>query len=278
MTESSVDLTSTELIDIWREELTDIVLLCESLTDEQWLASTPCPGWTVADVIAHLIDVESMVAADPRPDHVPDWAGLPHATTDFGRLTEVGVDYRRGRTQDELLDELTAIVARRQEELLAIAPGTEVKGPTGASLPIERMLRVRIFDAWVHEQDIRTALGSDGGWGSDAAWVALMQMVAALPFIWARKAKAPAGAVLRLVIVGGGPSDDVFVTVDEAGMGSRTAPMTEPVIEISMTWPAFMQLSCGRIGADDPALIGKVEVNGDPKLGHAVLAGLAITP
>ena len=41
----------------------------------------------------------------------------------------------------------------------------------------------RTFDTWVHEQDIRSAIGEEGGWDTDPARVASLQMIRALPYV-----------------------------------------------------------------------------------------------
>ena len=138
----------TELLDVWQESLETIIAVCTPLTDEQWGTQTPCPGWTVADVVAHAIDLEQFFGEEPRPDHQPDWEALPHATGDFGRFTEVGVDARRGRDPHDLLTELQATIERRRAQLDALPQDVKVLGPTGTMLTLDRFLRVRIFDTY----------------------------------------------------------------------------------------------------------------------------------
>jgi len=82
----------SQLIDIWQGSLQAIVDLAEGLDDRAWVQLTPCPGWTVGDLVAHTTDIEQMLAGDPRPQHEPEWDSLPHAMGDVGRFTEVGVD------------------------------------------------------------------------------------------------------------------------------------------------------------------------------------------
>jgi uncharacterized protein (TIGR03083 family) len=270
--------TVTELVAIWQAELTAVADLCETLTDEQWNAVTPCPGWTVADVVTHLDDVEGYLGGEPRPDHSPDWDALPHAKGDFGRFTEVGVDARRGRPQAVAIAELRDRIARRRVQLDVVPEGGVVMGVRGTPVPATTMLSMRIFDAWVHEEDIRTAVGVDGGWNSDAAGIAFMQIVAALPYVWAHNAKAPVGSTLAVSVIGAGMHHDDAVTVDESGRGVRIPFSADTDVQMSIMWPAYMRLSCGRLRPGDPSLVDRVELTGDPALGLALLEGLTITP
>ena len=48
-----------------------VIALCTDLSEAQWKTATGCPGWTVQDNIAHLIDYESRALGRPAPDHQP---------------------------------------------------------------------------------------------------------------------------------------------------------------------------------------------------------------
>jgi uncharacterized protein (TIGR03083 family) len=148
-------MTSRQL-QTWSAAITNFHDLAESVED--WSIGTPCPGWSIADLVSHTIDLESMLAADPRPEHSPDWAALPHIDSDFGRLTEIGVDYRRGRSRDELLAELTDAHARAVARIESLPPDASIPWLRGDT-PIPRLLGMRTFDVWVHEQDARVAAG-----------------------------------------------------------------------------------------------------------------------
>lgn len=271
--------TVPELLDTWQQALDDVAALCETLTPEEWQALSPCPGWTVSDVVAHVIDLEQLFGGEPRPDHEPDWADLPHVTDDFGRLTETGVDYRRGREPGVLLAELRATTHRRRQQLDALPLDAEVFGPpAGRMMGLDRFLRTRTFDTWVHEQDIRWAVGRDGGWNTEPAGIAFVLMVGALPYVWGRTVKAPAGSTLRLTVTGPEIRHQSAVTVGEDGRGVLISSVTDPTVTAEMTWPAFMRLSCGRVAVGDPWLVGKVELVGDPDLCARLLPAMSIAP
>lgn len=266
------------LLDIWQEALLSVADLCDPLTQEQWLAPTPCPGWTVADVAAHVTDIEQLFGGEPRPDHSPDWSVLPHVTNEFSQMTEVGVDVRRGVPKDVVLAELRATIERRRAQLDALPTDAEVFGPSGGMEPLSRFLMTRTFDTWVHEQDIRAAVGEDGGWGTDPAHVASRQMIRALPYVWGRTVKAPAGSTVRVTITGPGVEAQACARVGDDGRGAACDPVEFPTVDLVVTWPDFMALSCGRTATDDPGLRDRMTLSGDPHLCEALLAGLSITP
>jgi uncharacterized protein (TIGR03083 family) len=278
MVQLDADPDDRELIDIWQQALGSVIGLCASLDDAQWNASTPCPGWTVADVAAHLVDIEQLMAGAPRPDHEPDWAALPHVDRDFSRFAEVGVDVRRGAPRDAVLDELRAVIAMRRIQLDATPEGAEVIGPLGNPTTLNRMLRMRTFDTWVHEQDIRKAIGQDGNWQSAQAIIAFQQMTRSLPVVWSRADPTSAGDTVHVEITGPDLVADLYVEIAQDGRGQACAALASPTVHLTASWPDFMRLECGRVGIDDPALRSRIRLAGDPGLGAALLAGLAITP
>jgi uncharacterized protein (TIGR03083 family) len=278
MDSTEINPTDPELIDIWQQALEDVLRVSASLDDEQWLAATPCPGWTVADVVAHLVAIEQVLAGTPQPAHDPDWSLLPHVSNDFGRFTEVGVDARRGHTREEVLTELRDAIAIRRAQLDAVPAGEQVIGPLGNPTTIERMLRIRTFDTWVHEQDIRTATANDGGWDTTPAVIAFQQMIRSLPVAWGKNAQAPVGATVHMNVTGPGPQADIYVDVIEAGRGQACPPVPEPTVSLTLSWPDYMRLSAGRIDVNDSALRQRIELTGDVALAEAMLSALTITP
>ena len=76
------------LLDAWEGSLRAVVGLGRALSPAQWEAPTECPGWSAGDVVRHLCWVESFLANRADAPHEVDWAAHPHATSDFGRLTE----------------------------------------------------------------------------------------------------------------------------------------------------------------------------------------------
>lgn len=262
-------------IDTWHQSMTQIITLCEPLDDAQWQAQTPCPGWTVADVVAHLIDVEAMLAGDPRPNHQPDWSSLPHVNSDFGRATEVGVDVRRGRSKGDVLGELRTMLPRREAELRA-ADGP-VRGIFGNSVDLDLLLSMRIFDSWVHEQDIRTAIDQPGGLDSIAAQHAAQLMLRGLPKAWGKGVAPAVGTTLRITITGPDIEADTTLVIDDEG---RAVPTEAPApdVHLTMSWPHYALAASGRVDIQDAQWRAGVTTVGDPDLVDRTLRALNIAP
>lgn len=266
----------SELTVIWQDSLLAVVDLTDEATPEQWGALTPCPGWTVGDLVAHVIDIEQVLGQEPRPDHVPDFAALPHATGDVGRFTEVGVDWRRGRSPHAVVTELRETIARRRAQLDAVPEGGEVLSPFGRPTTMERLLRMRILDTWVHEQDIREALGQPGGMDTPAAMVTLQQFLGGLPKVWAKQAQAPEGATIHLVIADAGRGVEAWAIAGAEGLGETCDPVPAPTVAITLTWRDYLALSAGRETASE--VMPRVTLHGDGDLGRRMLGAMTQTP
>ena len=259
--------------------MSDIRQVGGSLDSEQWLAPTSCPGWTVADVIAHLVDIESLLAGDPRPDHVPNWAELPHAESDFGRYTEVGVDARRVSTQEQLLAEFDVILQRRRDQLASGSHelDSQVPGFLGASIPLSRLLHMRVFDSWIHSQDIRDAVGQVGAIDSPGARVTRTMMLDSLPRIWGKAVQAPVGSVLEVQITGPGLEAQTQVVI---GADGRAAFTTDEVadVELFMSWPCAVRVMAGRTTSAAALVDATMRAQGDQALIDRLVINLSIAP
>jgi len=247
----------------WRLTLESILTLGHTLSDTEWSSPTECPKWTVKDVYAHLIGGERwMATGHPQPEDYQAWSAEP-------------VLARRDATPAAILDELREVYEQRlmEVERNAIDPAAPAHLPTGAAVTLETLLRSRVFDVWAHEQDIRRAVGRPGNLASPAAALTGEWLVAALPRIVAKDAKAPPGATVRLTTTGE-VAMDVAVVVDRSGRGRIVAPGRSAQTHLTLRWESYTRLSAGRgTGTDHD-----VRVTGDRALADRVLAHLAVAP
>ncbi|MFD3662970.1 maleylpyruvate isomerase family mycothiol-dependent enzyme [Streptomyces sp. NPDC058659] len=102
------------------------------LDDRQWEQPSLCDGWTVHDVVAHLVDTY-------RTTRLGFVLGLARARFDFDRQNSAGVARERGTTPQETLERLRRVAAR-------------------TSTP-PAPLDSRLVEEVVHGEDIRRPLG-----------------------------------------------------------------------------------------------------------------------
>lgn len=246
---------------------------CRSLDDEGWDRSTRLPGWSVRDVVSHVIATEAMLAG--RAPTAGETADALHVRNDIGRFNESGVADRRSRTGAEIIAELQAVTAERLEQLSRMsATQFEEEAWTPAGLATYgRFMQIRLFDCWVHELDLRDALGLDGYVGPPAVDVALDEVATALGYAVGKRAAAPDGSSVA-VIVSGDDRRRYDVVVDGRARLSET-PVLAPTATIATDLVTFAALIGGRIDPEVPLDDGRVELLGDEVLARRVATHLA---
>ena len=271
------------LLDAWEQTLRGVSMLGRIVTPTQWEAPTECPGWSAGDIVRHLSWAEALLAGHRDPEHEVDWTRFPHVDGDFARMTETGVDVRRGQTQMESCDELDGLIDLRLAQIMSLddlSLESEVLGLFGSQVPLERLLRIRVFDAWTHLQDVRRAVGHPGDLATPGAQVSALQMARSTSYVLARSIEAPAGTTWRVTVTGpiafercAGIDDDLRgVDID-----SVSRPETS-TIALDTDWETYARLGAGRLDVTAPEVLERAHVTGDPELAAKVLESLAITP
>ncbi|MFC8366954.1 maleylpyruvate isomerase family mycothiol-dependent enzyme [Streptomyces sp. NPDC057239] len=263
--------------DAWTHSIEAISELVQPLPEADWNRRTPCPGWSVRDVVSHVIGLDSEMYGDPRPIHTLP-RDLFHVTNDHQRYMEMQVDVRRHHTSPEMTSELELMIIRRNRQLRNEnrEPGTTVRGPLGTELTLEESMRRHAFAVWVHEQDLRTALGRPGNLDSPGAYIARDVLLAELPRVVAELAQAPRSSAVVLDVHG--PVEFLrTIRVDIQGRGTlETAPALGPAAALTLDWETYVRLACGRVTAE--AVTDRVKTEGDLDLAAAILRHFAVTP
>jgi uncharacterized protein (TIGR03083 family) len=136
--------------------------LLAGLSAEQWCAPSRCEGWSVQDVIAHLVSVNQFWASSV----VAGLSGTPSrvlAAFDPAAHPPLLIAAMRSLTPAEVLEQF---VASNRAFLDALAPLDDDGWSTIAESPAGHVsLRLLAFhalwDSWIHERDIALPLGLD---------------------------------------------------------------------------------------------------------------------
>jgi uncharacterized protein (TIGR03083 family) len=263
-----------ELVETWRQAIAAFVAVAREVPEDQWQLPTDLEGWTVKDNVAHTAHLEAILAG--APEETLQVAEAPHIRNLSGHYTEQGVAARRDRDMASLLEELESAVATRYAALQADPPtdgaGSPPRTPGGVPWSNERLLSNRPLDIWMHEQDIRRAIGRPGGFDTPAARHTIAVFGDALPMVVGKRVAPPAGTTVRVDVPDAALSWTVAVTAD--GRAAGVDPVEAPTVRITLAAEDFVVLAGGRRGAE--ATSPKLE--GDTDLGNAVLASLAVTP
>ncbi|RFU87105.1 maleylpyruvate isomerase family mycothiol-dependent enzyme [Streptomyces triticagri] len=263
--------------DAWTHSVTAISELVTPLAEGEWNWATPCPGWSVRDLVSHVIGLDCEMLGDPRPIHTLP-RDLYHVQTEIQRYMEMQVDIRRHHTAPEMTSELEYTIIRRSRQLRNETrdPGTLVRGPLGSEETLESATRRRAFDVWVHEQDLRTTLNKPGNLDSPGALVTRDELLTYLPKVVAKRASAPANSAVVFDVQG--PLEFLrTVRIDADGRGTiDSAPSLGPAVTISTDWETFFKLACGRVKLS--SVTDRIKAEGDQDLARAILERFSITP
>lgn len=244
----------------------DIDALLTSLTPEEWATQTECPGWTVQDNISHIIGTESMILGRQAPAHEP--GTKPWVKNPIGEGNEIHVDYRRSWAPDKVLGEYREVTSERIAALEAMSDddlGAESWTPVGPGT-VRDLVNVRIMDCWVHEQDIRRAVGKPGGLEGPVAMHAFGRHSGAMGFVVGKKVGAPDGTTVVVDVTGAGT---IAVRVEGKRANALPEPPSDPDVRLTMDLETFNRLCCGR--GDVSEVASGVKIEGDEDLGRRVV-------
>lgn len=261
------------LVQTWSASAQAVLDLADTLSTHDLTLPTDLPGWTVGDVLAHLAHLESELAGNEPVLAAEDAIPGDAADDPFRSYTERGVAARRGRSSQQIRAELQAAVRDLRVTLVAPDPAPPPEGFPRPGTTWQALLRDRIVDFWMHEQDIRRAVGRPGGWDSPGARHTIGTFAAALPFVVGKKVRPPAGTSVSWVVTGPTPPIDVTIRMDDDAR-ARSVSGVEPDVRLVMSSEAFVLLAGGRRTPEQVS----VEIDGDPDLGAACLAAMTVTP
>jgi uncharacterized protein (TIGR03083 family) len=262
-----------ELVDVWRQAIREFVALARDVPEHQWHLPTDLDGWSVKDNVAHTAHLEAVLAGAPE-ETVPVEEGA-HVRGLSGVYTEQGVVARRDRDMGALADEIEQSVATRSAALDADPPtdgsAPPPKTPGDAPWSTATLLSNRPLDIWMHEQDIRRAIGRPGGFDTPAARHTIEVLGRALPMVLGKRVAPPAGTTVQVDVPEAGQS--WTVRMGEDGRAALVEDAGDPSARITLTAEEFVVLAGGRRGVEstDP------KIEGDTELGRAVLDNLAVT-
>lgn len=256
----------------WR----DIDGLLQTLDTDHWAAPTSLPGWTVHDVVAHMVGTQSLLQGVPTPEVDVDVSTLDHVRNDIGALNERWVRKLRGLPSAELHEMFRAVTAQRRSELSDL-PGEQWDSITATPAGPDsygRFMRVRVFDCWMHELDIRDAVDRPANADElvgPASALALDEMAASMGFVVGKLGGAPDGARVRIELTG--PlSREINVAIQGRGRVVQDFGAEQPTSTITLDAVLFTRIAGGRTTAasHDEA----VSYGGDAVVGRRIVEHL----
>ena len=241
-------------------------------TESDWKAPTRCPGWSVQDVASHLVATERMLAGLPLSSHSA--APAPHVRNPIGQFNENEADARRGLPGAAVYAEWREVSGVRRAALRGADESyftTETDTPTGRA-PMIEFVHLRVLDCWIHEQDVRAAVGPEGNRTGPGLEITVDRLARSLPMVVGKRAAAGDGARVEVRLTGAAARRYAI------GVAGGRAAFADPAAGDSaatLTMDAwdYVWLATGRA---DGAARGRVRVEGDAALAERIVAQLNV--
>ena len=211
------------LVEASNETWAEVIGLIESLETDDWGRPTPCVGWSVKDVLAHLGHVEGLLVHQFEQPEPP--ADFRSEGSPLDQVTGLGVAARRPWSPAQVFDEIrraaeaTRLLLSRRDldwQATALTP----VGPAPRHVAVE----MRVNDVYLHLLDVKTAIGSgiDVPAAPRGKQIAIGRAVRLSPWAWAKRVGAVEDQRLRLSLTGvGGVDHDVVMREGKAVVESR---------------------------------------------------------
>ncbi|WP_280232516.1 maleylpyruvate isomerase family mycothiol-dependent enzyme [Nocardia cyriacigeorgica] len=269
-----------ELTALLPQQWAAIAALVDGLDEHVWRTPTTLPGWTVFDVVAHVIGTESFLLGEkppPRDRSQPDIDvhTLPHVRNETAVFNEIWIQRMRPLTGTALLQRFLDVTERRRKALSALDEAqwqAQTPSPIGP-VSYGRFMRVRLFDCWMHELDIADALGVRVEEGGARGELALAEFLQTVPRVIAKVGKAPEGSRLTFEVTG--PLARTL-HIEVAGRARYVDALDGPPhTTITLDSGLLVRLGGGRVTAD--SRMGEIGITGDDELGRRLVRNLAFT-
>jgi uncharacterized protein (TIGR03083 family) len=233
------------------------------LDDEQWAAPSRCEGWSVRDVVSHLVSTNHFWAISASSG----LAGTPTTIlATFDPVTSPArlVDDQRSVPAAAILEQYQESTASLVDLLEGLDEGAWealAEAPPG-HVALRAVMAHALWDAWVHERDIVLPLGLEPAEEPDEVAVSLAYAAALGPGFAVATGSTRCG---RLAVHATDPDVRVVVEVDECvhvregGADADTPCLTGAAVELVEGLSLRVPL-VHRLAEDDRWLVAGLDV------------------
>jgi uncharacterized protein (TIGR03083 family) len=275
-----MNATYDELLRLLEGERAELIAMLEALDPSAWSEATGCPGWSVKDIVAHVLGDDLGILARERDGFPGAESARSSSWEDVVRFVndrnETWVAAWRRASPRLLIELLQVSGPALWDHYRSLDPG-ELGPPVSwaGSQPAPNRLRVarEYTERWVHQQQIRDA--SDRPGLREPRWVRplLDTFAHSLP-VALGDLGAPSGTVVALDVTGeGGGRWTVARTSDGwrlADGDSSGRPSTVVTVDVDTMRRVYTK------AIDRDAARARARIDGDATLGRALLSARAI--
>ena len=254
------------------ETIGSLTGLCLDLAESQAKAGTRLPGWSVQDNLSHLVAGLLLLSGRPEVHDVP--AGGEHIRNALGRYNEGPVAARRERPGKAVVTELGEACEETVRVLGALSDqqlDDPMLGPMGKPVVTRTLISMIVMDQWIHEQDLRAALGAPGHTTGLAPRLAATRMLARLAGLLGERIGESAVVGITVTELGGQPQ------LLDLGTGAvvHDRQAADAVVRLELGVAELAALCGGRLDPlPDP---GPWIAVGDESLGRRIAQNMAFT-
>ena len=268
------------LVDLFPGLHAELMALLRGLAPADWSRPTACALWSVKDIAAHLLDgnVRRLSFGRDGLEAVPDMAiaGYSDLVRYLNRLNAEWTTATRRLSPRVLVDLLDFTGGQVHAFFRSLDPHSPALFPVSWAgedvSPNWFDLGREYTERWLHQQQIREAVGAPGlnarGWLHPTLDI----FVRALPFAY-RGVEAPAGSSVRLEIGGEAGGTWTLVRVSNGWrlfVGSDAGPDAHVSLDQETAWKLFSK------GLDQDSARRRIRIQGEERLGQPVLSSLAV--
>lgn len=251
----------TGLFAVWD----DLDALLDRLSEADWQKPSALAGWDVKAVVSHIIGTESFLQGVSPPEPDIDVKALDHVRNDIGVMNECWVRHLSAESGTQVLAKFREITGQRRKVLQDMSDDewNAVSFTPAGPDSYGRFMRIRVFDCWMHEQDIRIGLqrpSSDEELQGPALRLSLDEVETSMGFVVGKLAKAPEGSRVLFDLTGAA-AREIRVSVDGRAQLVADFGGAEPTATIRVDALQFTRLAGGRPLC--PARSQNVELDGD---------------
>lgn len=271
------------LIDLFTPERQELLLLLSQLEDEEWHKPTICPGWSVKDIVLHLLgdDVGRLSRnRDSFDDSIvrntsPTLSSWNDLVSYINERNELWVQATR-RISNRLVCTFLSLTGEETYryfsslDLYALGEPVSWVGPNPA--PVWLDIAREYTERWVHQQQIRDAVGKSGLKNRYFFAPVLETFVRALPHTFS-EIRAPDGTLIHLVI-SGEAGDEWYLQREKErwilGKSSMSLADTTVVLDQESAWRLFTK------GMSKDEAFQRATLNGNEMLARKVFDTISI--
>ena len=226
------------------EQQAELSSLLDPLDDDGWARPSPCAGWSVADVVLHLVQTNGMAQAsldDRYDDFLEGMLVGARLAYDVDDGAAAMVERDRGMPNAELNDRWRTEAAALTASFAAADPHRRVQWVVG-QLSVRTLTTTRLAETWVHTGDVAEGLGITLEPSPRLEHIARLAW-RTLPYAFERDGRALSGSV-------------AFDLKGPDGSPWRFTPDDEPATTIRGPGAQLCMVAGRRVDPNDTDLVG----------------------